>query len=414
VRKKLFVFFAAALTLLTGCTNAYKPAKLSVSNLLDGMTANTVDARTADKAFIDAAANFSLSLFNEACKEGNTLLSPLSVYIALSMTANGAAQNTLTEMETVLGGGMPIAQVNEYLHSYLSALPSEDKSKLNVANSIWFRDSQITVKPEFLQTNKDYYNAASYSAPFNGQTLKDINNWVKNNTEGLIEKIIDKIDSGHLMFLINTVLFDAEWQKLYEKQAVRDDIFHERDGAEKTVKFMNSAETNYINDSSGAAGFIKPYSGNNYSFAAILPPENTDVYSYAASLNGTDFLALVENRKQATVNASIPKFSYECLFTLNDALQALGIKTAFSNAADFSKLGTSPAGNIFINETVQKTYIRIDEKGTKAGAVTGVAMGPTSAAPTNIYNVKLDRPFLYSIIDNSTNIPVFIGICSSV
>lgn len=420
MRKKLLIVFAAAIMLFAGCTNAFKPAsefkpaKLSVNNLLDGMTPKTVSAQAADNSFINAAANFSLSLFNAACKEGNTLLSPLSVYIALSMLANGAAQNTLTEMEAVLGEGMTIAQLNEYLHSYINALSSQEKSKLNMANSIWFRNSQITVKPDFLQTNKDYYNAASYSAPFNEQTLKDINNWVKNNTEGLIEKIIEEIEPEQLMFLINTVLFDAEWQNIYYDSDVRDGIFHAGDGTEKTIKFMNSTQTSYISDKSGAVGFIKPYSGYKYSFAAILPPKNKDVYSYAASLKGADFLALVGKTRQAVVHASLPKFSYECSFKLNHALEALGIRTAFSGAADFTKLGNSPLGNIRISEVVQKTYIRVDEKGTKAGAATFVSVAPTSAGPTDAYSVKLDRPFLYSIIDNSTKLPILIGICSSI
>ncbi len=413
MRRKISVIFAAVLMLLTGCTNGYKPTKLSVNNLLDGMTANMVSARSADKTFIDAAADFSLSLLNAACKEGNSLISPLSVYIALAMTANGAVGNTLTEMEAVLGGGMPVAQLNEYVHSYLNSLPSEDKAKLNIANSIWFRDSNITVERDFLQTNKDYYNADSYSAPFNGQTLKDINNWVKNNTDGLIEKIIENIDADHVMFLINTVLFDAEWQEIYKETAVRNDTFNLSDGTKKTVKFMNSTESKFLSDASGATGFIKPYSGNKYSFAAVLPPENTNVYSYAASLSGTDFLALIANSQQAVVNASMPKFSYECSFTLNDALTALGIKSAFSNA-DFSKLGTSPLGNIFISEVNHKTYIRVDEKGTKAGAATSVGISVESADPAGIKNVKLDRPFLYSIIDNATNLPIFIGVCASV
>ena len=130
--------------------------------------------------------------------------------LALSMTANGAKGETLAQTESLLGGDIPMETLNEYLYSYINALPSEKTAKLNVANSIWFRDNGFTAENTFLQKNADYYGAAVYKSAFDVKTLRDINNWVKKNTDGMIEKIIDDLDPDAVMYLINTVLFDAE------------------------------------------------------------------------------------------------------------------------------------------------------------------------------------------------------------
>ena len=139
------------------------------------------------------------------------------------MTANGAANETLSQMEEVLGKDIPLEELNEYLYYYVNNLPSEEKSKLNIANSIWFRDDEdrLTVEKDFLQKNADYYNAAIYKSPFDDQTLQDINYWVKTNTDGMIDKILEKIDDDSIMYLINAIVFDAEW-KIYNKSDIHE------------------------------------------------------------------------------------------------------------------------------------------------------------------------------------------------
>ena len=383
-------------------------AKVQAANLMDGVTAKTVSGKAADDAFKNSSADFAIRLFQKTRDDSkNSLISPLSVMLALSMTANGAKGETLAQTESLLGGDIPMETLNEYLYSYIKALPSEKTAKLNVANSIWFRDNGFTAENTFLQKNADYYGAAVYKSAFDVKTLRDINNWVKKNTDGMIEKIIDDLDPDAVMYLINTVLFDAEWENIYKKDEVRDGTFTALDGTKRTASMMYSAEHLYLDDGK-AIGFIKPYR-NGYSFVALLPNEDISLSDYAASMTGKSFADTIKNAEDVPVEAAMPKFSYDYDIEMSGALKALGMTKPFDAAkADFSALGSSDSGNIFISRVLHKAYIAVDGKGTKAGAATAVETNLMSDT-VGIYRVTLDRPFVYAIIDDATGLPVFIG-----
>jgi len=400
---------AWALVLCAAAAAGCSP-QIKAENLMRGVTPASVSVKTLDEPFTAAAAHFSIELFkNSFSADKNSLISPTSVLLALAMAANGAGGDTLAQMESVLGGELDIGQLNEYLHSYVKGLPSEDKSKLEIANSIWFRDQGFTVNQDFLQANADYYGADAFKAAFDNGTAKDINNWIKKATDGLIDKMLDEIPAEAVMYLINAVLFDAEWAKVYEKSAVRDGQFTDVKGAKQTVQFMHSSEARYL-ESDNATGFIKPYAGNKYSFVALLPAENISIGAYVGALSGESFMDTVKNAEPALVNAATPKFRYDYEIKMNDGLAAMGIADAFdSGLADFSGMGSADAGNLYIDEVLHKAVIAVDEKGTKAGAVTVFSMRAESADPSEVKTVILDRPFLYAIIDNAANLPIFMG-----
>ena len=331
--------------------------------------------------------------------------------LALSMTANGADGQTKTEMEKLLGGEISIEELNQYLYSYVKSLPSEEKSKLEIANSIWWRDTDdiLTVEKDFLQTNADYFGADAYKAPFDEETAKDINNWVKEKTDGMIDSIVDEIDKFTMMYLINALVFDAEWENVYTKSDIRDETFSSISGKKSVVPMMNSQEYKYLDDGK-AVGFIKDYKDGKYSFAALLPNEDVKIYDYIKGQTPKDLLNTINNAKSELVVATMPKFSYEYEIGLNGILKTLGMPTAFDKVlADFSKMGklSSKDDNLYIGDVLHKTFISVDELGTKAGAVTSVEINRTGMAKPNY--VKLDRPFVYMIIDNATSLPIFIG-----
>lgn len=224
-------------------------AAIQALNLMQGFEAGDVSMTGLDDAFLEAGMDFALSLFKgsvERSEEENLLISPLSVMLALAMTANGADGETLSEMEELLGGALSIDALNEYLYSYVNALTSTDKAVLNIANSIWFRDDEnaIAVNPDFLQTNADYYGAAAYQAPFDEQTVRDVNNWVKQNTDGMIDGIVDEIDPSTVMYLINALAFDGEWVSPYG--GTFEAPFTAYGGEERTVEMMSSTEQRYL------------------------------------------------------------------------------------------------------------------------------------------------------------------------
>ena len=388
---------------LSGCGT-----KVQAANLMEGITAKTVSGKAADDAFKSSTADFAIRLFQQTRDDSkNSLISPLSVMLALSMTANGAKGETLAQMEALLGGDIPMETLNEYLYSYIKALPSEKTAKLNIANSVWFRDNGFTAKKDFLQKNADYYGAEAYKSAFDEKTLRDINSLVKKDTDGMIEKIIDELDPDAVMYLINTVLFDAEWENIYKKDELGDGTFTTLDGTKRTAPMMYSTEQRYLDDGK-ATGFIKPYK-NGYSFVALLPNENVSLSDYVASMSGKSFLDTIKNAKDVRVKAAIPKFSYDYDIEMSGALKALGMPLPFDAAkADFSALGSSDRGNIFISRVLHKTYIAVDEKGTKAGAATAVETKET-AFVDGAYKVTLDRPFVYAVTDDASGLPIFIG-----
>ncbi|HAN21538.1 MAG: serine protease [Clostridiales bacterium GWF2_36_10] len=404
----LLLIAAMMLTTFASCSAIIMQVK--ADNLMKGISAKAVSGKVVDDKFINNTADFSIELFKKSIEEDkNSLISPLSVMLALSMTANGADNETLTQMQAVLGGDITIDELNEYLYTYVKNLSNEEKSKFKIANSIWFRDDEgrLTVEKDFLQKNADYYNAAAYKSAFDNQTLSDINNWVNKNTDGMIDKILDEIRDDAVMYLINAIVFDAEWKEIYNKDNISEGIFNSYDGSKRNVEFMVSEESKYLEDSK-ATGFIKPYVNDKYSFIAILPNEDVNINEYINSMSGENFLNLLKSSENIAVNATMPKFSYDYKVTMNDILKEMGMPIAFdAGSADFNKLGKSSRGNIFIGDVLHKTFISVDERGTKAGAVTKVEMRDESYVETK--NVKLDRPFVYAIIDNSTNLPIFIG-----
>lgn len=412
MRKRKICYLAISLIILcslvlnlTGCA-----ATIKATDLTSGVTPKEITALKELENSNSDSTDFAIRLFKATNESGkNTLISPLSVLCALSMTTNGADGQTLGQMETVLG--MSTDELNPYLYSYINSLPQGDKYKLNVANSIWFTDKEpFTVNKDFLQINADYYGADIYKSPFNNQTVSDINNWVKNKTDGMIPKVIDNISDDAVMFLVNALAFDAEWDNVYKETQISNGKFTKEDGTKQDAEMMYCTENKYLEDEK-ATGFIKYYKDRKYAFVALLPNENVSVNEYINSLDGASLNALLKSAENSIVETAIPKFKTEYETRMSVPLINMGISDAFNpDLADFSKLGISSTDNVFINEVIHKTFIQVDETGTKAGAVTVVEMnGATALPPNEIKQVYLDRPFIYMLIDCENNVPFFIG-----
>jgi serpin B len=407
----LTAILLVAMVAATGCgANGPNGAKMKATLLSKEVGDDEVAKLTLTDRYVSAVADFSFNLFKASRTTGaNTLISPLSVQLALAMTANGADGQTLSQMEQVLGNGLSQTELNQYWAGYRERLPNDLKTKLRVANSIWFRDeaNRLTVEPDFLKTNADYYLADVFKAAFDQQTLTDINTWVKNKTNGMIDSILEEISNDTEMYLINAVTFEGKWEKPYKKSDVSEGTFTTVDGGKQSAKFMYSNEKTYLDDGR-ATGFIKPYHSNGYSFVALLPNVDVPIDDYIESLDAEQFFKTLQQAEATNVNAVMPKFSYDYEVELNEPLKALGMPDAFSGTqANFTKLGKSTLGNLYIGDALHKTFIAVDELGTKAGAATKVEIVPESAMQARL--VKLDRPFVYAIIDNETKLPVFLG-----
>ena len=359
----------------------------------------------------DATADFGFELFRYSLAQGdNALVSPVSVMAALAMATDGADGETLAEMEKVLG--MTNEELRKNYGGYVH--PANSSEELRFANSLWLRnDGSFQVNKNFVERTLEAYGADVFSEPFDAETKEKINYWISKNTDGEIENMLDEIPPEAVSYIINTVLFEAEWAKPYSESDVRENqLFTAANGEKQTVTMLNSEE-NYFVRIGKTKGFVKNYKGGEYAFVGLLPDEGVSVEDAAASLSGEEFIGAVKNVEYKPVRVNIPKFSFDCKFELNDTLKSMGMPTAFnSEKADFTNLGVSPKGNIYIGRVMHNTFIRFDENGTKAGAATVVEFD-CECAMLDIEYLAFDRPFIYAIVDTSTGMPIFIGAVES-
>ena len=399
----LFLTLAMPLQL---CACAVPTAK--ASDLMEGIAANDAPAAPLSSEASAAAADFAVRLFKAANEtDKNTLISPLSVLCALSMTANGAEGETLFQMESTLG--MRRDLYNEFFKAYLAALSAGDGTALKLANSVWFKDTPgFTVKQAFLQTNADNYGAGAFKAPFDDGTRADINSWVSEHTDGMIPEILDRIPEDVVMYLVNALAFDAKWLRQYKDSEVIEGTFTCADGAERDADFMHSKETVYVEDEL-TTGFLKYYEGGRFAFVALLPKEGVGMDAYLGALTGERLQALLKGASSETVNAALPKFETEYDVELSEVLQSMGMELPFDRQnADFSGINEDPG--VYINRVLHKTFLSVAEDGTRAGASTAVEMALKFAMPTEQpKQVFLNRPFVYLLLDCETNVPLFIG-----
>ncbi len=380
----------------------------NAQDLMSGIEPQHVEGLDRQKKdeLITPVADFSVRLLKEAyVSNKNTLISPLSMYLALGMTANGSNGETLEEFEDVLGMGADINDLNIFYKQLTDRIINHKEVEVKVANSIWYNSTDtLNVKADFLQKNANYYGASAYKANFeDSSTVNDINNWVKKKTNGSVDKIINEIPQNTQMFLVNALYFEGKWLKDYKKKDIKKDIFHALNGDVETA-FMHSKESLYIFDEN-AQGFIKPYKGGKFSFVGILPQEGISAEKYTEDLTGESFLELLSSRIKDSVALSLPKFETEFELSMNDSLKKMGLVKAFQDA-DFSNMSDTAEG-LYIKDMLHKVYLDVSEHGTKAVSVS-LFKNATKSSPG--FYLKFDRPFIYAIIDNETNLPLFIGI----
>ena len=416
VKKMLAVFMsvlslAACILPFSGCGKTVgkvhnKGVKSgAVRDLTEGISKNESASKAPDDEFKAAASSFAAELFKDNYSKGKTtLVSPLSVLTALALVQNGAQGNTLAQLEQALGG-LDRDTLNAYMRAYCDFLTESEE--LKIANSVW-TDSSAEAKRDFLQKAVDSYSAQIFSAPLSSKkTVSSINSWVKKNTDGMIPKIIENADRDAVMMLINAVAFEAKWETPYTNDDIEKLEFNSYSGKSKKTEFMCSTESVYLSDSD-AVGFMKPYKNGRFAFAALLPDENTGIDDYVASLSGEKLMKIFSSAKRGNeVNVKMPKFRAEYSTQLIDTLKKMGVKDAFdSKTADFSSLIENR--DAYIATVVHKTFIEVDENGTRAAASTLV--GADTMSLMEPYSVCLNRPFVYMIVDTETNLPLFIGV----
>lgn len=362
--------------------------------------------------FTSAYMDFAASLLLNASDDESVVLSPLSLYTVLSMTANGASGKTLRELEKTLGEELTIPEINTFIHYLNERVKSlnNDEGFVNSANSMWFRDD-YSVKAPFLQNVVNYYDAEVFRTDLEGEAGADkINSWISDNTSGKITDMVSPLPEDTAAVLVNALLFDDEWVTPYEEKDIYDGEFNGTKGIE-TVTFMKSNEM--LLKSSDARGMMKSYKNTPCKLVAILPDESIDLDTYVSTLSGAKLEKLFESA--GGVNrciAHIPQFELRKSLSLADTVEAMGAELMFSNDANFDALTMSEG--LKVSDVVQESFIEVTQNGTKAGSSSAVIMNDSAPAPQDFEELKFDRPFIFMIVENESNLPLFIGTVKSV
>ena len=374
-----------------------------------------MDTTTDLTAGGEAVTDFALSLLREE-RSGSVsvLLSPVSILNALGMVANGASGTTLKQIETATG--MSLHQLNDFLYTYRMSLPADSKTcKAALANSAWLRDT-FRVEDAFLRSCVNYYSAEVYRSAFDGGLVTDLNRWVSKKTDGMIGDLLEKEPGAQTMlYLVNAACFDARWETPYEASDIREGgTFTAASGARQTADYLTSSESIYLSGNN-VTGFLKPYDGGKYAFVALLPDEGVTLEDYLKNLTGEHLYQLITGHQYADVQASIPRFTAQTELELEKALTAMGITDLFDvSRADLRAMGSAPSGNnLYVSSVLHKTYLSLDESGTRAAAATAAAAVGDALPSEDVKTVTLDRPFLYMIVDTHACVPLFMGTVTS-
>ena len=398
---------------------AFASLPITQAYAFDNPAQAAAPSKAEKKAFKKASADFSLELFQRcvAAKgtNANVTVSPMSVMNALAVTANGADGVTSKQMRKVLGDGASMASINRTMSWYNSKLTNTSRAKLSNANAIWYHDSNtLKMNKSFLKKAKKYYKAKVKGADFsNSATVTSINSWVAKKTDNMIKQIVSNLSPQDRVVIVNALYFDAKWQTPFEKDSTIKKTFKDAKGKKHKVKMMHGTEYQYIKGTN-VVGFVKPYA-KGYSYVALLPKQGMSLKKYVKTLNGDTFRKLVSKATNTTVRISMPKYSVSYTNeSMEEQLKAMGIKSAFTRNANFKKMGTDSTGNLYIGSVVHKTKVDVDEAGTKAAAASAITMRASSMPSPEAKTVKLNRPFVYAIVDNATNLPVFIGTVNNI
>ncbi len=367
------------------------------------------DLTAVEKGLVSSSNKFGLKLFREVVaqeKDTNIFISPLSVSMALGMTYNGANGATQEAMQNTLElQGLSLQDVNESYHSVIDLLRGLDpRVTFQIANSIWCRQG-FAVESTFINLNQTYFDAVVQALDFaDPSAVVTINHWVDENTNGKIDKILDDIPENMVMYLINAIYFKGTWKLKFDPTKTVAQSFYLSDGSTKTCQMMTMPETDisYLGTELFSAIDLK-YGSGQYSMTILLPNSNVGLDAVIAQLTDESWQAWTEGFRPYEMVVDLPKFEIEYGTQLKDVLSALGMGIAFSDFADFT--GINRNGNLTISEVKHKTYVKVDEEGTEAAAVTSVGIELTSGPMM----FRVDRPFLFVIRESHSGTILFMG-----
>lgn len=401
LRTSASVFFPAVV-LVAACSDVLGPEFESITELPRALS-------VAEHEVVGSSTAFGFDLMREVAirdDRPNIVLSPLGASMALAMTLNGADGETFDEVRAALGfAQLPQQEINEGFRDLTQLLTTLDADvRFDIGNSLWANED-VPFHDSFLQAVTAAFEARSETKDFaDPATLDTINAWAADHTNGLIDRVLEDLDPSLALLLINAIYFDAPWTYQFEANDTAPQAFRRADGSSVQVDMMSLSNVEL--PFGGGPGYVAvelPYGGSAFSLVIIVP--DADARGFLTGFDAAAWDAVVAGLRPTTVDLlSIPKFELTHDAFLNEALKEMGMDRAFRPGADFSRM--SPVGdNICIDFVRQKTFIEVDERGTRAAAVTTVG-----ARLVSFTALIADRPFIFALRERLSGAVLFVGL----
>lgn len=370
------------------------------------------DLTLAEEQVIGRSNTFGFDLLKEVdgareASTPNTILSPISASMALGMALEGADGGTFTAMKDALRfQGLSREEISASYRGLLDILLELDPEvELGIANSAWSREG-FPFHTNYFDAVTETFDAEVQELDFNAPGAKDIiNGWVNEKTNGRITEIIDVINPLDILYLINAVYFKGSWTTKFKTADTHPGNFQLESGQSVSVPTMSGEE---MPIRLGQVGGIQvgelPYGGDAFAMVVVVPPHGTEVGDLVNQLDDDTWATWLGSTSEGKFTVHLPKFELEWDGMLKNALSTMGMGPAFVPEADFSRM--TPAVDAHISAVRQKTFMKVDEEGTVAAAVTSVTVGVTSAPP----GLYVDRPFLVAIRERLSGTILFLGV----
>lgn len=376
----------------------------------------TIELDEKSAELIEADNTFGFDIFQKIREEStkeNIMVSPFSISVALAMAYNGAESETKTEMQNTLRlSGLTPKKINASYKMLIIALQNLDKNAvLKITNAIFYKNG-FSVKPDFIDINKEYYYAEVDGLDFNAaSSVETINNWVAEQTNHKILKIIETLSPDDRMILLNAIYFNGTWKTKFDEEDTQTRNFRKLDGSDVEIPMMNKEDVLNYSTNNLFQAIELPYGNGNYNMIVLLPNEeknSQDIIDDLSSENWKNWNESFEIKEHVVVTMPRFKFSYE--FQLKEVLKKMGILKAFSDSeANFS--GITNDEDLYISSVFHKSFIDVNENGTEAAAVTSITIGVTSVGTEPIQKIyfTVDKPFIFAITEKDTDAILFIG-----
>ena len=370
----------------------------------------------AQSEFIKANNGFALDLFREVAQSENgrsLLISPLSVTIEFGMVNNGAVGQTQQEIYETLGyKESSVEGLNAFCQTMMQQSAAVDPSTtLEIANAAVVNKMFPGLKDSFTETVKSVYDAEVIYKDFGKDDIKKlVNDWCKEKTHGMIPELLTQpVKASEYAHFLNAVYFKGIWSSKFRKDDTQKESFNCEDGSMTTVKMMHQTDTFDYGGIAGLCSAINlPYGNQAYRMTLLLPNEGTTLAQLTEALDADAWNSL--HMSGVEVDVKIPSFETEYFVSLKEILPKMGIQQAFTGAADFSAMSSTP--NLCVGDVLHKARIKVDEEGSEAAAVTDIVLVYGTAYPGHdpqYFEFHADRPFLYVITEVSSGAIYFIG-----